>query len=68
MMVGHVKSARQKKREATELKETWLEGAIEIYHQECQSSAPKSLKAIWVTGVISVTSQKVIMLDNNILH
>jgi hypothetical protein len=45
-MVGHAKSDREKKREISERKETWLQRAIEIYHKERTSSTPLSLENI----------------------
>jgi len=35
-MVGQAKTQQQQNKEAADLKETWMQWAIEIYHQEQQ--------------------------------
>src|SRR4051794_30247943 len=45
-MVGRAKPIRQKKREVSNLKETWMKRAIEIYWQEQEQMKSKTLEAI----------------------
>ena len=45
-MVGRAKTKRQQKKEAADLKETWMQRAIEIYHQEQQLPKPTSQEKI----------------------
>jgi hypothetical protein len=45
-MVGRAKTQRQQKKEAADLKETWMLRAIEIYSQEHRLPNPRSLETI----------------------
>lgn len=45
-MVGQAKTQQQQSKEAADLKETWMQRAIEIYHQEQQLPKPRSQEKI----------------------
>ncbi|KAF8489167.1 hypothetical protein F5888DRAFT_1622284 [Russula emetica] len=45
-MVGRAKTQRQRNKEAADLKETWMQRAIEIYHQEQQLPKPRSQEKV----------------------
>jgi hypothetical protein len=68
-MVGHAKTNWEKRKEAADLKETWMKRAVEIYLQEQQLPKPRSQKAICEQAEAEClrTTKKIVKLSSSTL-